>query len=329
MARFSLCFLLLSAFGSWTLAQPGSPGGNSACAHWCAANFANPGADCTSLAAHGQGPCYVCGPSKTSPTEQLCNGACSETSTDSKNCGKCGTVCPAGSTCSSGACKCTNSGLPPCNGACPDLTSDPHNCGQCGHACQAGAPCLGGTCGCPTGQQLCSGACVTTQTDPNNCGACGTVCPVGTSCSAGVCSCPSGQQLCGTTCVNLNTDPNNCGTCGLVCASGTCTNGACLNPSCSGETCATFGPCGAGGSCVCVTDASSSGFCVDGNTPCGGLASCGADSDCATGEVCAVGTCCGVNVCVGATFCGGSVTRRLFRRDWTNATIGHPAVWDP
>ena len=72
-------------------AQTGSPGGNSDCAQWCAANFANPGKDCTSLAAKGTGPCYVCGPLKTTPTEQLCSGACSDTSSDNNNCGACGT----------------------------------------------------------------------------------------------------------------------------------------------------------------------------------------------------------------------------------------------
>ena len=71
--------------------QTGEPGGNSQCAHWCADNFANPGEDCTSLAAHGGGPCYVCGPLKTSPSEELCNAVCTDTNTDNNNCGKCGT----------------------------------------------------------------------------------------------------------------------------------------------------------------------------------------------------------------------------------------------
>ena len=72
--------------------QTGEPGGNSDCAQWCAANFPNPGNVCTAPAAHGKGPCFDCGPHKTSPTEQLCGGVCSETSSDSKNCGGCGNV---------------------------------------------------------------------------------------------------------------------------------------------------------------------------------------------------------------------------------------------
>jgi hypothetical protein len=75
-----------------TAAAAGDSGGNSVCARWCAANFPHPGADCTSLAAHGEGPCYVCGPLKTSQTEMLCGGRCSETSSDGQNCGGCGKV---------------------------------------------------------------------------------------------------------------------------------------------------------------------------------------------------------------------------------------------
>ncbi|OKP00923.1 hypothetical protein PENSUB_7504 [Penicillium subrubescens] len=67
-----------------------APGGNSDCAKWCAANFPNPGSDCTSLAAHGQGPCYTCGPKKSSPTQLLCGGQCRDTSSSSNNCGACG-----------------------------------------------------------------------------------------------------------------------------------------------------------------------------------------------------------------------------------------------
>jgi hypothetical protein len=69
-----------------------APGGNSDCAKWCAANFLDPGSDCTSLAAHGKGPCYVCGPRKTSATQLLCGGQCRDTSSDANNCGACGNV---------------------------------------------------------------------------------------------------------------------------------------------------------------------------------------------------------------------------------------------
>ncbi|CEI68009.1 hypothetical protein FVEN_g13168 [Fusarium venenatum] len=69
--------------------------GNSACAKWCAAGFTDPGADCTSLAAKGGGPCYQCGPSRPNPADgmALCAQKCVDTQTDVQNCGACGKVC--------------------------------------------------------------------------------------------------------------------------------------------------------------------------------------------------------------------------------------------
>lgn len=37
--------------------------------------------------------------------QTCCNGACVNTSSDSNNCGTCGTICGSGSSCSSGACR--------------------------------------------------------------------------------------------------------------------------------------------------------------------------------------------------------------------------------
>ncbi|KFY68212.1 hypothetical protein V496_01234 [Pseudogymnoascus sp. VKM F-4515 (FW-2607)] len=105
MAISSLFIVLAIVTSAWSLAQTENRGGNSACAQWCAANFApTPGANCTRLAAHGTGPCYVCGPRSTNPREKLCGDACSDTSSDSINCGTCGNVCISGTTCQSGAC---------------------------------------------------------------------------------------------------------------------------------------------------------------------------------------------------------------------------------
>jgi len=131
-------------------------GGPGPCASFCVENF-HPPSNCMREAAMGQGPCYTCGPLGTSPTQQLCGGVCVETASDSNNCGGCGNVCPAGSTCQSSSCICTNNGLAPCNGACPDLSSDPNNCGACGNVCPEGT-CTDGECECPT---------------PPTCGTCG------------------------------------------------------------------------------------------------------------------------------------------------------------
>jgi len=59
-------------------AAPGGPGGNSACAAFCAQVFGDTKAagQCTSQAAHGAGPCYSCaGPlGQPCPLCQTCNG---------------------------------------------------------------------------------------------------------------------------------------------------------------------------------------------------------------------------------------------------------------
>jgi len=92
------------------------------------------------------------------------NGGCAHTLDDAFNCGACGYVCPAGQSCSAGAC----SGSPACAAAevggfcnldggvswvccagtgCTDTRSDARNCGVCGNACPARKVCQAGTCG--------------------------------------------------------------------------------------------------------------------------------------------------------------------------------------
>ena len=131
------------------------------------------------------------------PGRTNCAGTCVNLATDPKNCGICGKVCAAGSTCVAGAC-----------------VQQPVTC--------------------PPGRVNCAGTCVNLATDPKNCGICGKVCPAGSTCVAGACvqqpvTCPPGQVNCAGTCVNLATDPKNCGMCGKVCAAGsTCVAGACV-----------------------------------------------------------------------------------------------------
>ncbi|RAK77390.1 uncharacterized protein BO72DRAFT_447891 [Aspergillus fijiensis CBS 313.89] len=73
------------------------------CTDWCYKNYQNPSSTCVFPALTGQGPCYVCGPLKTSQSQQVCSGACTDTNTDAKNCGKCGTTCASGK-CTLGKC---------------------------------------------------------------------------------------------------------------------------------------------------------------------------------------------------------------------------------
>ncbi|KAK3937759.1 phospholipase A2 [Diplogelasinospora grovesii] len=144
------------------------------------------------------------------------------------------------------------------------------------------------------------------------------------------CKCDDATKTaCEDKCVDAKNDPENCGSCFFHCPTGKCTNGACSFNSCTGQTCSTFGPCGPGGSCVCASITGGTGFCVDGNTPCSGLADCADSSGCPLGSVCAVGTCCGRNVCITTDQCGGfqSSPKMFFGRSWENGTIASKGTW--
>ncbi len=75
--------------------------------------------------------------------ETLCpatTGVCTNTATDSGNCGACGTTCntAGGEFCSGSSCANCSGSLTHCTGTpgyCADTTSDNHNCGTCGNTC--------------------------------------------------------------------------------------------------------------------------------------------------------------------------------------------------
>ncbi|KAE8369885.1 hypothetical protein BDV27DRAFT_120076 [Aspergillus caelatus] len=162
--------------------------GNSACAQWCAANFPNnAGSACTSPAAHGIGPCYNCGPLKTSPTKQLCSGVCRETSNDNNNCGSCGNQCGQNEQCQNGKCR----PLPNCS---------PNN-NQCG---EVGC----GTCGCGGGT-----ACHIGQDNKNAgyCVFCAACSDVLQECSSNN-DCPDDHSICVQTCCTGGTFTGSGGT---------------------------------------------------------------------------------------------------------------------
>ncbi|PYH86792.1 hypothetical protein BO82DRAFT_388395 [Aspergillus uvarum CBS 121591] len=98
-------FLALLALTSPVWSMPQTAATNLAkCTDWCYKNYPNPSATCVFPALTGQGPCYVCGPFKTSQSQQLCNGACTDTNTDSKNCGACNNACQNAGKCTLGKC---------------------------------------------------------------------------------------------------------------------------------------------------------------------------------------------------------------------------------
>lgn len=164
------------------------------------------------------------------------------------------------------------------------------------------------------------------------------------------------KTVCNEQCVDLKTDAENCGECFLdvgfptlpssrhlkieltcvttQCPTKKCTNGACAFNACTNlGTCNSFSTCSSGGSCICAAISDNTGFCVNGDTPCDGLAGCGTSADCGLGSVCAVGTCCQKNVCITTDACGGKNVprdgkwREVFGREWGNATVGHVGAW--
>jgi len=88
---------------------------NAACSHFCGEVYsgANKGL-CVSMAAHGMGDCYKCGPKSTTGAE-FCSGACC--SADIPTC---------------------------CSNKCVNLDFDNANCGECGKACSGN--CQNGEC---------------------------------------------------------------------------------------------------------------------------------------------------------------------------------------
>lgn len=221
--------------------------------------------------------------------QRWCPSGCTDTQTDSRNCGGCGNICLAGQVCQAGTCSCPT-GEQLCAGECFDTRSSPLHCGTCNNACPAGQTCNAGVCSgsCPTGQTSCSGRCTDLRNDPANCGACGQACGAGEPCFEGACQsgCPVGFTECSGRCVDLQKDEENCGSCGHACAAGeSCDAGTCGIRCPEGYT-------GCGG--VCVSLASDFNNC----------GSCG--HACDPGQVCAGGTCSGGGCPSGLTDCSGS-----------------------
>ena len=181
--------------------------------------------------------------------EVLCTGKCTDISTDTQNCGACGTRCSGNDPCKAGACAGTATcppGMIECGG-CYDVSNDPEFCGSCRpYQCAGSEFCVDGQCSCRPGLTDCGGNCVDTQSDLSHCGGCGRACNqscVGGNCVSGS-SCT--QTDCSGACVDTNSNPLHCGACNALCAvDQICIGGQCYDyaattdcTSCAGCNCA-------------------------------------------------------------------------------------------
>ncbi len=126
--------------------------------------------------------------SRCPDNEQVCGGACVDTSTNAEHCGACGESCGEGATCRDGACRCPQYQRQ-CDGECIPTHGDPANCGGCGNTCSGEQVCASGECAdeCLPGRRACDGRCVDTSTDSDHCGACGNECAFDEGCVDGEC----------------------------------------------------------------------------------------------------------------------------------------------
>jgi hypothetical protein len=214
-----------------------------------------------------------------------CAGTCVDIMTDARNCGACGTVCPAiggAAACVAGRCSITcPAGTGDCDGntanGCETSTrSNLMNCGMCGNACPAGPAgatpfCSVGVCNisCTAGNGNCdmnaANGCETDlRTSAMNCGACGNACATGpggaSTCVAGSCqvTCNPGFGNCNFSVVDgceadLNTNPLHCGACNRRCAAATNATAACAAGSCGIACLTNFGNCDGNGLNGCET----------------------------------------------------------------------------
>ena len=156
-----------------------------------------------------------------------CDHRCVDVSSNSSNCGRCGTTCMNNTSC--------------CNAQCVDQGTDVTNCGGCGTVCTprnaTGPMCTSGACTydkCTGGFDDCdsnrANGCETgVAADAKNCGKCGMACMAppnaGVLCMAGNCAigpCTMGFSDCNRQfmdgCeVSIASDIKNCGACGMVC----------------------------------------------------------------------------------------------------------------
>lgn len=179
IAVISLC-VLIALDSAGVRKASAAPGGNAACAHFCADLFGDTPAagTCTSEAAHDTGTCYECGPASDGSL-QLCGTQCC-TALDQ---------CHVPGTCDPNTEACSNP-LVPTGTSCNDNNPLCVNGACCGAGSQVvnGACFLIGNAGCPSGCQgvgsvIGSGNFLCATVDNNYLCTSNQDCPVGEACA--------------------------------------------------------------------------------------------------------------------------------------------------
>lgn len=128
------------------------------------------------------------------PPNAQCGTDCVDVATDEANCGACGMACPAGGTCTMGACACDSATAILCGTSCVEPSTDTQNCGACGINCGSGGTCAMGLCNCAAGLVDCGSGCFDLSADPQNCGLCGNHCATGAACTSEIPPTGSGPE---------------------------------------------------------------------------------------------------------------------------------------
>ncbi len=252
------------------------------CGHAClGGDTCDSGLCCASGSYNDNGKCCTVG-------QNNCNNACVDEQTDDNNCGGCGNICGAGTSCQAGQCKSIcPSGETFCNGQCVNLLLDQNNCGACGALCSG--HCDLGVC-CAANAQNCGGSCVTLGTS-SHCASCTDACSSGESCDNSLC-CPNGDNNCGGSCSDPKTDPLNCGGCGQSCGTNAfCDSGKCCPTGQHNDNglCCPSGQVNCGGVCKDLNSSSSCG------TTCGNAVQCPSNTACNPSTHTCVSSCSGSN----------------------------------
>jgi hypothetical protein len=230
----------------------------------------------------GRSVCFLL-PDSGAPWGDCCDGVCTNTLVDSKNCSFCGAECPDGLACVNGGCAAPDGGYVwDCSSPCPSQSYCYRGSGECSSAACAGRQADGTACfygakpfdPISGGEGYCCGdTCIDPFSDPINCGGCGIACPSG-QCWYGNCYVPPGQNCTmscgsGTICAGIECVDSMCPSSyyGAYCLAEDGAVGTCCSPGCAHldrdpQNCGACGiACPPGMTCQ-------SGLC-------GGLAACG------------------------------------------------------